>query len=405
MPIDARIALGAQAPQMAQPMELYGNALKLQSMQRQNALAEQEMATAQANQRRQVELLNFMQSAKDPYAEDVQMQLPRFGQPGIDMATKLEERNRYRSETKVKQAEYEAKTLEAAQAMMPAAVNDPNQYARVVEFVRSRDPAMADRMPPWSKEAVLNLMTAAKDMVAQHRMTAEQQSMAEDRKIGRTETERHNRAMEQRSRVDPMQYPLLAAAVAEGRMSPDRVNSRNAGFLEQALQRNPTADLNSMAARGALMRNAGFQQKAISAEIIPEVLQNVVNAGKKLDFSDVKFIANIQKWTAGQLQDPKLTEYMTLRNDSLLSIAATMRLVGMSDYATKLEEEAAAPTMSPKQLEAWMSGQMKALNPRLKKLAGLSIDGANPAAASGTPAAAAPADGVDHSNPLLGGKP
>jgi len=181
MPIDARIALGAQAPQMAQPMELYGNALKLQSMQRQNALAEQEMATAQMNQRRQAELLNFMQSAKDPYAEDVQKQLPRFGQPGIDMATKLEERNRYRSETKVKQAEYEAKTLEAAQAMMPAAVNDPNQYARVVEFVRSRDPAMADRMPPWSKEGVLNLMTTAKDMVAQHRMTAEQQSMETDR--------------------------------------------------------------------------------------------------------------------------------------------------------------------------------------------------------------------------------
>ena len=198
--------------------------------------------------------------------------------------------------------------------------------------------------------------------------------------ISERETGRHNLAMEQRAKVDPMQYPLLAAAVAEGRMSPDRVNSRNAGFLEQALQRNPTADLNSMAARGALMRNAGFQQKAISAEIIPEVLQNVVNAGKKLDFSDVKFIANIQKWTAGQLQDPKLTEYMTLRNDSILSIAATMRLVGMSDYATKLEEEAAAPTMSPKQLDAWMSGQMKALNPRLKKLAGLSIDGANPAA-------------------------
>lgn len=208
-----------------------------------------------------------------------------------------------------------------------------------------------------------------------------------------------------RAKVDPMQYPLLAAAVAEGRMSPDRVNSRNASFLEQALQRNPKADLNSMAARGALMRNAGFQQKAISAEIIPEVLQNVVKAGKELNFSDVKFIANLQKWTAGQLQDPKLTEYMTLRNDSLLSIAATMRLIGMSDYATKLEEEAASPTMSPKQLDAWMSGQMKALSPRLKKLAGLSIDGANPAAASSTPTAVAPTDGVDHSNPLLGGKP
>jgi hypothetical protein len=189
MPIDARIALGAQAPQMAQPMELYGNALKLQSMQRQNALAEQEMATAQTNQRRQAELLNFMQSAEDPYAENVQMQLPRFGQPGIDMAAKLEERNRYRSETKLKQAEHEAKTLELTQAMLPAAMNDPNQYARVVEFVRSRDPAMADRMPPWSKEGVLNLMTTAKDMVAQHRMTANEQSMETDRAAGRRTSE------------------------------------------------------------------------------------------------------------------------------------------------------------------------------------------------------------------------
>lgn len=219
MPIDARIALGAQAPQMAQPMELYGNALKLQAMQRQNALAEQEMATAQANQRRQAELLNFMQSAKDPYAEDVQMQLPRFGQPGIDMAAKLQERNRYRAETKVKQAEYEAKTLEAAQAMMPAAVNDPNQYARVIEFVRSRDPAMADRMPPWSKEAVLNLMTTAKDMVAQHRMTANEQSMAEDRGVGRAhagrtldETIRHNRAMENIQRQQETRLGASAAA-------------------------------------------------------------------------------------------------------------------------------------------------------------------------------------------------
>lgn len=214
MPIDARIALGAQAPQMAQPMELYGNALKLQSMQRQNALAEQEMAAAQLNQRRQAELLNFMQSAKDPYAEDVQMQLPRFGQPGIDMAAKLEERNRYRSEIKLKQAEHEAKTLELAQAMLPAAMDDPNQYARVVEFVRSRDPAMADRMPPWSKEGVLNLMTSAKDMVAQHRMTAEQQSMATDRAEGREISRGQLRVAERNAAVNEAAEKRQAASGA-----------------------------------------------------------------------------------------------------------------------------------------------------------------------------------------------
>jgi len=40
---------------------------------------------------------------------------------------------------------------------------------------------MADRMPPWSKEGVLDLMTTAKDKVAQHRMTANEQSMETDR--------------------------------------------------------------------------------------------------------------------------------------------------------------------------------------------------------------------------------
>jgi len=44
MPIDSRIAMGFQNPQFTNPMEMYGNVLKLRSMQQQNALAESQMA-------------------------------------------------------------------------------------------------------------------------------------------------------------------------------------------------------------------------------------------------------------------------------------------------------------------------------------------------------------------------
>ena len=404
--MDTSIALSYKPVQLdiEGAMQFRENKKRLES---QNALAAAQMANQQD------ELNNALNARQYAGSSDLSdpknaMGLLRFGKQGADMYQGLLAGQASSASARKSQIEAAGSKTAHYRQILPL-VNNPQDAMKWLEMIHG-DPDMQDspvaRMPldvamsripqdpagfqQWKQQAALGI----DKYIERTTLTANERSMETDRAATRTETGRHNLAMEQRSKVDPMQYPLLAAAVAENRMSPDRVNSRNAGFLEQALQRNPTADLNAMAARGALMRNAGFQQKAISAEIIPEVLQNVVNAGKKLDFSDVKFIANIQKWTAGQLQDPKLTEYMTLRNDSLLSIAATMRLVGMSDYATKLEEEAAAPTMSPKQLDAWMSGQMKALNPRLKKLAGLSIDGANPAAPSDTPAANTPAGAV-----------
>ena len=344
MPIDARIALGAQAPQMAQPMELYGNALKLQSMQRQNALAEQEMAAAQTNQRRQAELLNFMQSAKDPYAEDVQMQLPRFGQPGIDMAAKLAEGNRYRAETKVKQAEHEAKTLELTQSMLPAAVNDPNHYARVVEFVRSRDPAMADRMPPWSREGVLNLMTTAENMVKQHRMTAAEQSTAADREATRIETGRHNLAMEKAAQdrgVDINAYPNVYQAVADGRIPLARVNSRTAAIFEGVLARNPDADLNAIGldqtsatagarTAGTTKANIGIASDEANRMIV--VTRNLIPKINATDFPSLNALKNaIDKGTGG----PDIVALNTSLNSLVNSYARAINPKGVATVSDK----------------------------------------------------------------------
>ncbi len=74
----------------------------------------------------------------------------------------------------------------------------------------------------------------------------------------------------------------------------------------------------------------------------------------------------MQAWVLGKTNDPALTEYMTQRNDALMTIAGVMRGVGMTDKAHQAEIEVAKPTMSPQALDAWYRGQMKSLEPRLK---------------------------------------
>lgn len=116
------------------------------------------------------------------------------------------------------------------------------------------------------------------------------------------------------------------------------------------------------------MRNAAFMNRAITVETLPDIMQNMVNAGKKVGFSDIKIVGRLQKWSKGELNDPALTEYMTIRNDALMNIASAMRGAGMSDKAHEAEIEAASPSMSPAALDAWLKGQMETLRPRLKRM-------------------------------------
>lgn len=157
-------------------------------------------------------------------------------------------------------------------------------------------------------------------------------------------------------------------AVTTGRLDPNRVNSRTASLFADAAIKNPKTDFSKIHADIALTNNAGFRQKTLVAETLPEVMQNMVDAGKKVGFSDLKSVGKMQSWLKGELNDPDMTEYMTQRNDALMSIAGVMRGNGMTDMAHKAEIEASSPTMSPKALDAWMRGQMKSLEPRLKNM-------------------------------------
>lgn len=155
-------------------------------------------------------------------------------------------------------------------------------------------------------------------------------------------------------------------AVTTGKLDPNRINSKTAALLADAFILNPKTDMAKLSGDIALGRNATYRQRAMVAETLPEIMTNMVESGKKLGFSDIKTLGKMQAWVKGETNDPQYTEYMTQRNDALMTIASVMRGVGMTDQAHRAEIEVSAPTMSPRALDAWYAGQMKSLEPRLK---------------------------------------
>lgn len=167
---------------------------------------------------------------------------------------------------------------------------------------------------------------------------------------------------------DPVLDAALSKAVTEGRVDPMRLNSRTAPILGRILANNPDVNLNRLHADANLQQNPTFQNRSMTMESLPQVMDAMVAAGKKVGFNDVQSIGKMQAWWAGETNDPDLTEYMTVRNDALMTIAGVMRGVGMSDQAHKAEIETAHPTMSPRALDGWIRGQMAALTPRLERV-------------------------------------
>ena len=93
-------------------------------------------------------------------------------------------------------------------------------------------------------------------------------------------------------------------AVTKGLINPDRINSRTAHIFAKAAISNPDLNMVNSAGVAALMRNPTFQNKVIIADTIPAIIQNVKDAGQKVDFSDINYIGKLQAWEKKQLNDP-----------------------------------------------------------------------------------------------------
>jgi hypothetical protein len=204
--------------------------------------------------------------------------------------------------------------------------------------------------------------------------------------------------------LDPNSQEAAAVsnAVNEGRLDPSRLNSRTAGIFGALEARNPGTNFNQLIADSAMQRNSTAQQKFITMESLPTIMAHMTALGKKLNqgtgYSDWRTAGKMQQFMNGEFNDPDYAEYMPVRNDALMSIASVMRGQGMSDQAHTAEIEAAAPTMTPLSLDAWLKGQMSSLQPRLERMGRAMHQGG--AAAPGNPTMP-----TSPQNPAGGGAP
>ncbi len=162
----------------------------------------------------------------------------------------------------------------------------------------------------------------------------------------------------------------LAQMIAGGEMAPAQMAKRTGNYnavLARAKEINPQLDIRMADMDYSTGKTASFRKQDIAIEALPQVLTNMVEAGKKLNYSNVKFIGAVEQWKNKQLNDPDFVKYMAFRNDALLSIASVMRGTGATDQAHRVEMEASSPTLPPAALEAWLEAQQESLAPRIEQ--------------------------------------
>ena len=160
-----------------------------------------------------------------------------------------------------------------------------------------------------------------------------------------------------------------AQAILVGQKAPSTLTQRG-GFKaeveKRVLELNPQFNFIKADANAKLSQNVNLQQKAAVAEMLPELITQTADLGKGLDYSDFSPKGKLQQTWDALNNDPKYIEYVTKRNDLILTIGGVMRANGMTDMAQKLEEDSAPRSMSPKAFDAWAKGQMDSLEPRIK---------------------------------------
>lgn len=184
-------------------------------------------------------------------------------------------------------------------------------------------------------------------------------------------------ARENKLTIGGKERPLVAQAMSTGLWMPSgRMTGPQLDAFEAAMQ---VAVDNGDPLEPEDLRNMEFQalknratgQSAGSRLVVARkqnieaatgLLRDMEVTANKIDFSNVKISAIADKWVKGQLQDPDLVEYMTQRADALFALGNALKQNGITDKAIEVEEEAAAPTVSPKAFKAWFNTQMRALD-------------------------------------------
>lgn len=299
MPIDPRIAMGYQAPQLESPVNMMMMAQKMQAGQQENALRQAQMENYQADAARRNALLPAELAKAKSDADTAAL-------------------------TRRKTAgEIAAKKTEAYKTLLPNFAKDPSSLASWYAMQHD-DPDMAGTpVHDQPLEVLLGKIPQDGPDFAAH---VEQTALGMDKwlenerlKATAAETKRHNTQMEgaaaarearmAKAGISPDAYPLVAQALIEGRIPPG-VNSRNAAIYESALGLDPEADLSaistSQVAERAGARTAGTATANIAiasdeASRMIDVTRQFISAVNPTEFPSLNAIKNaVQKGTGDQ---------------------------------------------------------------------------------------------------------
>ena len=94
MPLDTRIALGAQPLQLESPLAQYGQAVGIQNAMQQNQLGQMQMSAAQRAMQEEEGAKNFISSNPDLSTPENQLRLLRFGKTGLGYAKAIAEQKK-----------------------------------------------------------------------------------------------------------------------------------------------------------------------------------------------------------------------------------------------------------------------------------------------------------------------
>ena len=209
--------------------------------------------------------------------------------------------------------------------------------------------------------------------------------------------------------IDPAKYPNLTKAMKDGRMPLSRVNGKSAALYEGVFALGPDVDLTGMneeqvrALAGA--RTAGVTQQNL--EMAGQEARGMIavarNAAKAANLSSLKAINQFTRWLGGQAQNPQYAALNTAINSLINSYARAINPRGVPTVSDKQHaREILDSAMAKGNLEAALT-MMETEIATAHEAAKVGPGGKKNSKPA--PASPAPADGVDHSNPLLGGKP
>ena len=401
MAIDPNIALGFRGIEVPNQLAQYAQIQQIQGAQQANQLNELKMAEYERARREEEGIRNYLAGNVNPTAPETRAGLLKFGKAGLEYGKLLNEADKAQAELGKVKAEAASKQTELFRGQL-ANVRTPEQAAQWVQaqyadpilapIVKQvpmeqaiagipRDPKQFENwknqnaigMSKWAERNTMTAHEAEQLKVSQGQLAVSQGQLkvAQEREtrlaqgpLGATLTPEQNDALFGEN-----------GAIAQGKINPNRINSRNAKMWADAFLKNPNVDpvkvSQDVAAADKAIKDfgTGEQGKKVTAfNTAIDHLATLDQLGAALKSGDVKLFNTLANTLAAQTGSAAPTSY----NQAARIVGAEISKAIVPGVGTKAEREETANAFSsansPEQLAAASATAKKLLGGQLSSL-------------------------------------